>query len=538
MNRRSRGRREFLQLTAAGIGAATSLSNWTSLLAAAKKDSRPNIVLIMADDMGYSDIGCYGGEIRTPNLDRLAAGGLRFSQFYNCALCGPSRAALMTGLYNQQVGVHQWTGLLNDRCVTVVELLKQAGYSTYVVGRLDMTTADKWHDPEQIARHVDRFFGSTGHSGPGHYFKPVRECPFFQDGEPFEFPTRATYKTDLITDYAVKFIGEAVGKGKPFFLYAAHYAPHWPLHAKPDDIAKYREIYSQLGWDDLRSRRYQRLMELGLVKKTWSLTPRDGRVPSWQDAGHKSWEAERMAVYAAQIDCLDQNVGRILEAIREAGAEKNTLVFFLSDNGASDRAGQHPLDQQGSTWRLDGTLTQVGNSPSIMPGGPDTFVTYGPPWANVSNTPFRQYKATCHEGGIATPLIAYWPDVINEHGRITHQVGHIFDITATCLDVAGVMYPSRFQNRHVLPLEGKSLLPIFRGRERDGHDVLCWNVQGSRAVRMGRWKLVAAKSKPWELYDLEADRTEINNIASEEPQLVQQMAAMYDRWVRRCNNGP
>jgi len=497
------------------------LSAWAcaACLDAAEADGeeRPNIVLIMADDMGYSDIGCYGGEIRTPNLDRLAAGGLRFSQFYNCALCGPSRASLMTGLYNQQAGVQQWTGLLNNRCVTVVELLKQAGYSTHAVGRLDMTTADKWHDPKQIARHIDRFFGSTGHSGPGNYFKPVRESPFWLDGKPYVFPSEGAYKTDLITDYAVEFIGEAVGKRKPFFLYLSHYAPHWPLHAKPDDIAKYRDIYAQLGWDELRTRRYQRLIEIGLVRDTWTPAPRDRRVPPWQDAEHKRWETERMAVYAAQIDCLDQNIGRVLEAIRVAGVERNTLVLFLSDNGASAQVWRRPLDRQGSTWRVDGTLTQVGNNPTIMPGGPDTFVTGGPPWANVSNTPFRQYKATCHEGGIATPLIAYWPDVIREGGEITHQVGHIIDVTATCLDVASVTYPSRFQNRNVQPLEGKSLLPIFQGRERVGHETLCWNVSGSRAVRMGRWKLVAARGKPWELYDLESDRTETHNLAGRQP---------------------
>ncbi len=514
------------------------LSAWAcaTWLYAAEADrvARPNIVLIMADDMGYSDIGCYGGEIRTPNLDRLAAGGLRFSQFYNCALCGPSRASLMTGLYNQQVGVQQWTGLLNNRCVTVVELLKQAGYSTNAVGRLDMTTADKWHDPQQIARHVDRFFGSTGHSGPGNYFKSVRESPFWLDGEPYVFPAQGAYKTDLITDRAVEFIGEAVGKRKPFFLYVSHYAPHWPLHAKLDDIAKYRDIYTKLGWDELRRRRYQRLTEIGLIQDTWTLAPRDQRVPPWQDAEHKPWEAERMAVYAAQIDCLDQNIGRILEAIRGAGVEQNTLVLFLSDNGASDQVWRRALDRQGSTWRVDGTLTQVGNNPAIMPGGPDTFVTGGPPWANVSNTPFRQYKATCHEGGIATPLIAYWPDVIRENGKITNQVGHIIDVTATCLDVAGVTHPSRFQNRNVQPLEGKSLLPILHGRKRDGHETLCWNVSGSRAVRMGRWKLVAARGRPWELYDLETDRTETNNLAGQHPERVETMTGAYQTWAQRC----
>jgi len=498
-------------------------------------EARPNIVLIMADDMGYSDIGCYGGEIRTPNLDRLAAGGLRFSQFYNCALCGPSRASLLTGLFNQQVGVQRWTGLLNDRCVTVVELLHQAGYSTHVVGRLDMVTADDWHDPRKIARHVDHFFGSTGHTGPGNYFKPVRGVSFFLDGQPYEFPADAAYKTDLITDYAVRFIGEAVGKRKPFFLYVSHYAPHWPLHAKADDIAKYRDLYAELGWDELRTRRYRRLIELGLIRDTWSLTARDRRTPAWQDAPHKRWEAERMAVYAAQIDCLDQNVGRILEALGSAGVEQNTLVLFLSDNGPSDTVWSRPLDRPCSPWRLDGTPTKSGNSPTVMPGGPDTFVTCGPAWANVCNTPFRQYKATSYEGGIATPLIARWPRVIERGGQITHQLGHINDIMATCLDAAGVTYPSRFRQRKVLPLEGKSLLPVFRGKKGGGHEVLFWNVHGSRAVRMGRWKLVALRAKPWELYDLQVDRTETHNLAGLQAERVEAMAAAYDAWTERCS---
>ncbi len=448
----------------------------------------------------------------------------------------------MTGLYNQQVGVRGWTGTLNGRCATIPELLKQAGYSTHVVGRLDMTTADDWHEPEQIARHVDQFFGTAsipGNLGPGSYFNLVRTGRFLHNGKAFDFPPDATfYKTDLFTDYAVQFVGKAAAQGKPFFLYAAHTSPHWPLHAKPDDIAKYRAMYAETGWDKLRTDRHQRLIEAGLTEDTWRLTSRDARVPAWQDAKHKAWEAERMAVYAAQIDCLDQNVGRLLEAVRRAGIEQNTLVLFLSDNGASDQVWGSPVDRPGRPWRRDGTPTQVGNRPEIMPGGPDTFVTYGPPWANVSNTPLRGYKTTCHEGGIATPLIVYWPDVIKQGGRITHQPGHIIDVMATCLDVADATYPSRFQRRNVLPLEGISLAPIFQGQQRDGHEALCWNVGGSRAVRMGNWKLVAAKSKPWELYDLEADRTEMNNQAGEHPDRVRQMSKTYERWAQRVGIAP
>jgi arylsulfatase len=490
--------------------------------------SQPNIVLILADDLGYSDIGCYGGEIRTPNLDRLAAGGVRFSQFYNCALCGPSRAALMTGLYPHQVGIFNWTGLLNDRCVTMFELLKRAGYATCAVGRLDMVTADDWHDPAMIARSVDRFLGSTGHTGPGNYFKDVRNTQFYRDGRPYALPDGA-YKTDLITDFAVDFIAEAGGKDRPFFLYVAHYAPHWPLHAKPEDMAKYRELYRKLGWDEARTRRHRRLVELGLIGAESRLSPRDARVPAWRDAEHKDWEADRMAAYAGQVDSLDQSVGRIVDAIRRAKADDNTLVVFLSDNGASDQ-GVGALDKPGQTWRADGTPTRVGNTPDIPPGGPDTFVTGGPPWANVSNAPFRRHKQSNHEGGIATPFIAWWPGVIRQAGAISSEPAHITDVMATCLDAAGVEYPAQFNGRSVLPPAGRSLLPIFKGGRIEGPRTLCWATSGCRAVRIGPWKLVSAKGGPWELYNLETDRTELNDLAKQQPERVEAMAKAFDQW--------
>lgn len=499
------------------------------LQAAENASGRPNIILILADDMGFSDLGCYGGEIQTPNLDRLAAGGLRFSQCYNCALCGPSRAALMTGLNPHQVGIFNWTGLLPDHCVTVFELLKRAGYATCAVGRLDMVTAENWHDPAMIARTVDRFLGSTGHTGPGNYFKDVRNTDFYRDGKPFSLPPEGAYKTDLITDFAVKFIAEAAARDRPFFLYMAHYAPHWPLHAKPEDMAKYRELYRTLGWDEARARRYARLVELGLLSGQCRLSPRDPRVPAWKDAENKDWEASRMAAFAAQVDSLDQSVGRVLAALRSAGADQDTLVMFLSDNGASDQAvGQ--LDKPGQTWRADGTLTKVGNKPEIQPGPADTFVTAGPPWANVSNTPFRGHKQSNHEGGIATPLVAWWPGVINESGAITHELTHITDVPATCLDVAGVEYPATFGERKVLPIAGRSLLPILKGRQRQGHPWLCWATSGCRAIRIGQWKLVSAKGGPWELYNMETDRTELDDLAERHPERVREMAEIFQRW--------
>ena len=481
--------------------------------------------------MGFSDAGCYGGEIRTPNLDQLAAGGLRFSQFYNCALCGPSRAALMTGLYPHQVGITNWTGLLNNRCVTVFEMLKRAGYATCAVGRLDMVTAENWHDPAMIAHYVDRFLGSTGHTGPGNYFKAVRNTDFFSDGKPYTLPAAGAYKTDLIADFAARFITEAASQPNPFFLYVAQYAPHWPLHAKPKEMARYRDLYRKLGWDEARTGRYQRLTNLGLLSPKCRLSPRDSRVPPWPQAEHKDWEAERMAAYAAQVDSLDQSVGRILAALRRAHVDTNTLLLFLSDNGASDQAITSQLDKPGQTWRLDGTPTQVGNRPTIQPGGAETFVTAGPAWANVSNAPFRQHKNTNYEGGIATPLIAWWPGVIKQAGAVTPDLGHMADLMATCLDVACVTYPAEFNGRNVLPLAGKSLLPVFKNGQREGHQNICWATSGCRAIRRGNWKLVANRGGPWELYDLAADRAEIHNLAEPNADVVKDLAANWQHWA-------
>lgn len=487
--------------------------------------TRPNIIVILADDMGFSDLGCYGGEIQTPNLDKLAVEGMRFSQFYNCALCGPSRAALMTGLHPHQVGMTQWTGLLTNNCVTMFEVLKRADYTTCAVGRLDMLTAEDWHEPQNLSHHVDRYFGTTGHNGPGNYFANTRNTAFYRDGKPYSIPDGG-YKTDLITDFTIEFLQQR-DQTKPFLLYMAHYAPHWPLHAKEADIAKYRKLYRDLGWDAAREQRLKRLVENGILPDDTKLSPREARAAAWSEAKFLDWEAERMAVFAAQIDSLDQSVGRVMEAVRGT----NTLVFFLSDNGASDKAvGQ--LDKPNQTWRADGKRTRVGNKPDIMPGPGDTFVTAGPAWANVSNSPFRLHKQSNHEGGISSPLIAWWPGVVPA-GKISAEVSHITDITATVFDVAGQAYPSAFDNRVVTPIAGKSLLPVLKGGARDGHEFLCWATSGSKAVRMGDWKLVALPGKPWELYDLKTDRTELQDLARQHPERVATMAKVFEAWQKK-----
>jgi len=502
-------RRSFLRAAAGGALAFLGASR----RARAGGGSRLNIMLIMADDMGYSDIGCYGGEIRTPNLDRLAAGGIRFTQFYNNAKCAPTRASLLSGQYSQAVA----TGAMR-RCVTIAEVLRQAGYRTLMTG--------KWHAAGlPTHRGFDRYFGLA--DGCCNFFNPGPRRPGEPEPGRKRFPRRwgiddkqfrpwtppkRFYTTDAFTDYAIQYLDQYKGDGKPFFLYVAYTAPHYPLHAWPEDIARYRGKYLK-GWDALRAERHQRMLDMGLVDKRWRLSPRDKRSPAWDDVKDKAAWDLKMAVYAAMIDRMDQNIGRLLAKVKKLGVEDNTLVMFLSDNG--------------------GCAENVNRTPTIPPGPVESYRTVDLPWANASNTPFRKYKRYDHEGGVATPFIACWPAAIQQRGAVTHQVGHIIDIMATCLDVAGAKYPASRAGHEVLPLEGKSLLPVLRGKTREGHDALFWQFSSARAVRQGKWKLVVDGKGPWELYDLEADRTELHNLAEQHPDKVKQLAAFWDAWARR-----
>lgn len=523
-------RRDFIKVI--GLGAVTvTFPGCTNAIKPSSDNvpkSKPNIVLIMADDMDFSDIGCFGGEIHTPNLDRLAARGFRFTQFYNAARCCPTRASLLTGLYPHQTGVGHmvgdqghpsYQGYLNDRCVTIAEALKTAGYKTLMSG--------KWHVGENrphwpTDRGFDKYYGLI--SGGANYFDiskdkaPGVKRTMAIDDQPYTPPKENFYITDAFTDNAMKLIDEYGRGSEPFFLYLAYTAPHWPLHAWPEDIAKYKGKYLK-GWDKLREERYQRMIKMGLISKKWKMSPRDPETWPWDDEKDKELMDLKMAVYAAQIDRMDQGIGKILDKIKEIGAEENTLIMFLSDNGGCAEGGPMGFDN-----RKNG----------LPPGGVDSFMSYGLSWANASNTPFRRYKHWVHEGGIATPLIAYWPAVIKNDGSITHQAGHIIDIMATCLDVAEVKYPKTYKDRKLIPLEGKSLLPIFKGKKRQGHEAIYWEHEGNQAIRQGRWKLVAAHKDPWELYDLEADRTELNNLADQYPEQTEQLKAMYQSWAKRC----
>jgi arylsulfatase A-like enzyme len=522
------------------LAALLALCTLAGLLHAAPPPTRPNIVLILADDLGFSDLGCYGSEIATPNLDRLAARGLRFTQFYNTARCCPTRASLLTGLYPHQAGVGHmvealgspaYRGDLNRRCLTIAEALRPAGYRTRMAGKWHVTPFSKDKHNWPLQRGFEHFFGIIA-SVRSYYDPPT----LTRDNQPAE-PGKDFYLTDAISDQAAAWVGELAKQKEPFFLYVAYTAPHWPMQAPPEEIAKYRDKYRD-GWDALRKQRHQRQIELGLVERRWALTPRDAEAPAWADAADKDWQARRMAVYAAMIDRMDQGVGRILKQLEDSGQEENTLILFLSDNGGC--AEEIPAGWRGRMFperTRDGRPTRVGNDPSVLPGPADVFQSYGLPWANASNTPFRLYKHWVHEGGIATPLIVSWPAVIKE-GAITHQPGHVIDLLPTCLDVAGVPYPKTFKEQELLPPEGKSLLPVLQGKTRGGHEALFWEHEGNRAVRQGKWKLVSRFPGGWELYDLEADRTELHDLAGRHPDVVKGLLDSYDKWAARVGVQP
>ncbi len=521
----------------------------------AATSARPNIILIMADDLGYSDLGCYGSEIATPNLDRLAAGGLKFKQFYTYPRCCPTRAALLTGVYPHQAGVGHmvernglpvpshgfpgYKGELSTRVVTIAEALRESGYHTGMSGKWHLTpfTDDKKNWPMQ--RGFDEFYGTI--HGAGSFFDPVS---LVRGNDLVKPEGQNYYYTDAITADAVANIGKFTQEKKPFFLYVAYTAPHWPMHALPEDIAKYKNKYAA-GWDALRETRYRRQIELGLVDKNWPLPPRDPEVPAWAGVKNKEWEAQRMAVYAAMIDRMDQGIGKIVTQLLATGADQNTLVLFLSDNGGcAEGSGRPPAGRPNPpyvpTHSPDGKPIRRGNIPEIVPGPDDTYTTYGRNWAYASNTPFRSYKHWTHEGGISTPFIAHWPAGLKARG-VTAQTGHIIDVAATCLDLAGVSPPKSFRGKSLTPIEGQSLAPIFRGQSAStplANRALFWEHEGNRAVRQGKWKLVSAYEKPWELYNTEFDRTELNNLAEKNPEKVQELADQYDSWAKRSQVVP
>jgi len=558
-------RRDFLRT--AGLGAAAFLAGCRAAARAAAPARRPNIVLIMSDDMGFSDLGCYGGEIETPTLDALAARGVRFTQFYNTARCCPTRASLMTGLYQHQAAVGHlmgdrnlpgYRGDLSRNAVTIAEAVRPAGYGTYMAGKWHVTPYRGPKTPKHnwpCQRGFDRFFGTI--RGVGSFYDPsslTRDNAFIPPGSD-DF-----YYTDAISDNASQFVRDhkKAKPGAPFFMYVAYTAAHWPMHARPEDIARYKGRYDA-GWQAIRQARYQRMRRMGLLKEQWDLSPRDsGDWDKLSDAD-KKWHARRMEVYAAMVTVMDAGIGRIVQALKDTGQYENTLILFLQDNGGcAEEFGSRgaprnyvknvkakPMDPNALQTSMvppvtrDGKPVRVGHG--VMPGPPDTYIAYGKEWANVSNTPFRLYKHWVHEGGISTPLIAHWPAGIPEsrHGVFERQPGHLIDIMATCVDLAEATYPKTYNGHAITPMQGVSLAPAFLGKDVGRTEPIYFEHEGNRAVRDGKWKLVAkGAAGKWELYDMEADRSELHDLAEKHPDRVQAMAERWETFARKAHMIP
>lgn len=467
--------------------------------------ARPNIVIVVCDDMGFSDIGCFGGEIDTPNLDQLAAGGLRFTDFHNNAKCSETRASIMTGLWHQQS-----KNLNRPGHVTMAEVLRDAGYRTLMSG--------KWHlASTPTERGFDRYFGFL--SGAINFFTGLDwqtgenlmrlDEDEYQAGEGF-------YSTDAFTDYAIDFLDESDSDDQPFFLYLAHNAPHFPLHALPEDIAKYKNRY-RVGWDTIRKQRHIRLRELGVIDDTWRLSPRDPKVEPWQSITPAQVEflEPMMAVYAAMVDRLDQNIGRLVQHLKSTDRLDNTLILFFSDNGACPY--------------------QRLQSPGVPPGPANSDIAYDARWANMCNTPLRLYKQYAHQGGTLTPMIAHWPAGIDARGQFSGFTSHLVDLMPTVVELSGAKYPKESGGQEILPMEGVSLLPAFGGASDRGKHPIFWEFAGNHAVRDGNWKLVAERSEDWELYDLSRDRCETENLRGKHPEKMITLAGLYDAWADRTD---
>jgi arylsulfatase A-like enzyme len=488
----------------------------------AEKAAPPNIVIVVADDLGFSDFGCYGSEIQTPNIDRLAANGIRFSQYLSENKCNPSRTSLMTGQYY----IH---GYNSGKTITIAEGLKTAGYRSYVSGKWDVVDGTPGGP---MTRGFDHFYGNI--RGCGSQFAPLG---LQRDGKNAEHEWRENnefYYTHAITDHAIRYIGQTPNE-TPLFLLVTYTAPHWPMHALPKDIEKYKGRYAE-GWDMLRENRLERMKSMGLVSENTPLPPRDATGTAWADAPHKEWQQRRMEVYAAMIDSVDQGVGKLVENLKQAGRFENTLFLVLSDNGAS--AEDYPPDKTGrflNTQTRDGGPMHVGAIPSIMPGPEDTWQTVGPNWAFMSSTPFRMYKSYEHQGGHAVPLVMHWPDGIRHGGRVSDELCHVIDLLPTVLDAAEVSYPETFDGRTIDSADGKSLLPVLQGKPREGHDTLCWGAINGKAIRQGKWKLVRAHNHPWELYDMDEDRTELNDLSKKYPEKVQALEKAWEAWRDTVN---
>ena len=491
------------------------------------KDKRPNIVMILADDLGWSDLGCYGSSIKTPNLDKLAQNGIRFTQFHNTAKCYPSRACLLTGVYAQQNNIVNGPGKLKNS-VTLAEVLRKVGYRTLASG--------KHHGEDNLYdRGFDRYFGLR--DGACNYFNPGKKRPgevepghkqamfprkWCIDGKtyaPYTPPEKDFYTTDYFTKYALNYLEEYKNEDKPFFLYLAYNAPHDPLQAWPKDIEKYTGKFMK-GYNTYRKARYERMLKMGLIDKTFPLS--NSAYRNWDSLSkeEKIKEDRRMAVYAAMIDCMDRNIGKVLDKISSLGELDNTLVLFASDNGCSpgsDSGGFKAYNKGADQGKI---------------GSMQRYSKLGIDWANVSNAPYKLYKTNAHKGGTCTPLIAYWPKGIDGKNRISHQVGHFVDFMPTLIDICNASYPKEFKGEKVAPMQGQSLLPIFQNKDVVRHKPIFWCFGKGKAIRYKNWRLVSDGNSSWNLYNMDDDKTETNDLSKKHPEIVSKLNEQYEDWFK------
>lgn len=532
-----------------------------TLTAQAQKDTRPNVIVILADDLGYSDLGCYGGEIQTPNLDKLAQEGLRFTGFYNTSRSCPTRASLLTGLYQHQAGIGRMTfddhkpgyrGTLSENAVTIAEVMKDAGYNTGMIGKWHVAEtplkpdqrkwlahqvyheefADKKNYPTH--RGFEDFYGII--YGVIDYFDPFS---LVNGEEPVKTVPKDYYITNALSDSAVSYVNRYAKSDKPFFMYLSYTAPHWPLHALPEDIAKYEDTY-KVGWEAIRKQRYERMKELKIFgDKDDFLTERQFN-DKWEDNPTQEWDARAMAVHAAMVDRMDQGIGQVIEALRKNGQLDNTLILFMSDNGCSSENCQNysPGENDRPDMTRTGEPIVYPKNKEVLPGPQNTYASIGAKWANVLNTPFRFWKAKSFDGGICTPMIAHWPKGISKNiGGITEERGHVMDIMATCIDLGNAKYPKTYNGNEIIPLEGKSLTPILTKGKRKGHDYLGFEHFNEKAlITKDGWKIVqpGGKNQAWQLYNLKEDRTEMHDVASKYPKRVAKMVKKYDEWTKKA----
>ncbi|MFC4677026.1 arylsulfatase [Dysgonomonas termitidis] len=523
-----------------------------------QKDERPNIIVVMVDDMGWSDLGCFGGEMNTPNIDGLADNGVRFTNMYNAGRSCPSRASLLTGLYPHQAGIGRMTfnqnlpgyiGSLSDNAVTIAQVLKSAGYNTGMVGKWHVSETPLKEDQREWLAHqrdysdyiapsqyptakgFDYYYGVL--YGVVNFFDPFSLV--YGDKPVKEVPSNY-YITDALSDSAVAYVNRNAKLDKPFFLYLAHTAPHWPLHALPEDIDKYKDRYKG-GWESIREERYDRIKKMDLLASEDEFLSKQNPDREWMQNKDSVWDARAMAVHAAMIDRVDQGIGRLIKTLKDNGALDNTLILFMSDNGCSPEVCQNysPGDNDRPDMMRNGEPIIYPKQKEVLPGPQNTFASLGASWANVANTPFRFWKAKTYEGGICTPFIAHYPKGINmKKGSVYRGSGHLMDIMATAVELAGARYPERYGNNNIIPIEGKSLVPAFKKGKREGHNYLFFEHFRERAVVSGDWKIVAPNKKPWELYNLKTDRTEMHNLADQYPDIVTRLNQAYDEWAVRA----